>query len=130
MKIVNKRYADGQSNAAKLYADVAALKVSGRRLYSLLHKAVTAVQEALRIKEESGLKDPALVSFRRDHLLLNLLELLNRATLAEKERYMSVFCKNCFLFLSLSPFCFRLSRQQSLQSYSQGDLGLIPKSEE
>lgn len=78
---------DGQANAAKLYADVAALKLNSRRLYVILHKAVSAVKEAVRINEEPDL-DEALIISKRDDLLSNLLQLLNRAEMSDKERSM------------------------------------------
>jgi len=86
-KALNKRFADGQTNTAKLYADVTALKANGRRLHNLIQKAVGAIQEALKMKEDAGNADAALISYRRDHLLINLLELINRSTGAERERY-------------------------------------------
>lgn len=52
-----------------------------------MHKAVIAVKEAVRIHEEPEL-DEALIVSKRDDLLSNLLQLLNRAEMTEKERSM------------------------------------------
>lgn len=62
--------------------------MNSRRLTNTLHKAVTAVKEVLQLQEDAGELDEALVLSSRSALLNNLLQLLNRAEMAEKERTM------------------------------------------
>lgn len=84
---LKERLAAGQSNAAKLYADIAALKLNSRRLYGTLHRAVNSVKEALQIYE--GPKESEeIIASKRANLLNNLLQILNRAEMSEKERYL------------------------------------------
>ncbi|KAK6635371.1 hypothetical protein RUM44_000622 [Polyplax serrata] len=108
IKELKDRLSAGQTNAAKLYADIAALKLNSRRLYGTLHRAVNAVKEALNIYDEPKQSDEIITSKRLD-LLNNLLQILNRAEMSEKERYVTKKMSLC---------------------YRKGDLGFIPKERE
>ncbi|EEB15337.1 Centrosome protein, putative [Pediculus humanus corporis] len=87
IKKLSERLSTGQTNAAKLYADIAALKLNSRRLYGILHRAVNAVKDALRIHETPEESEEIILS-KRLALLNNLLQILNRAEMSEKERYL------------------------------------------
>lgn len=103
IKELKDRLSAGQTNAAKLYADIAALKLNSRRLYGTLHRAVNAVKEALNIYDEPKQSDEIITSKRLD-LLNNLLQILNRAEMSEKERYVYVKQLGRKIFL-LGYFC-------------------------